>query len=220
MTDLDDQLGVRKSGVKKTPEKSKFCGRLTLSLSKTNNRGIGIFNDKVSWHDKKRDRMKVPVADLFVFAIRRYSHAHGYTNKFKVTGYTTCMIKKDSDEESVKFYATEYMNGDRQYDFAMIDFLLDDGDTATCPAKILGFVRYNITSGILMPHISGNDGLSNEIPNNKSVDHNLYFIVHTPSDYISIDQLQNDFITLFTLGNIETCLYIVDADAISLFSNI
>jgi hypothetical protein len=59
------------------------------------------------------------------------------------------------------------MNGDRQYNFAMIDFLLDDGDTATCPAKILGFVRYTITSGIPTPHISGNDGLSNEIPNNK-----------------------------------------------------
>jgi hypothetical protein len=103
MTDLDDQLGVRKSGVKENPEKSKFCGRFTLSLSKTNNRGIGISDDKVLWHDKKRDRMKVPVADLFVFAIRRYSHAHGYTNEFKVMGYTTYMIKKDSDEESVSF---------------------------------------------------------------------------------------------------------------------
>jgi hypothetical protein len=30
-----------------------------------------------------------------------------------VMGYTTYMIKKDSDEESVKFYATEYMNGNR-----------------------------------------------------------------------------------------------------------
>jgi hypothetical protein len=37
MTDLDDQIGVRKSGVKENPEKSKFCGRFTLSLSKTNN---------------------------------------------------------------------------------------------------------------------------------------------------------------------------------------
>ncbi len=39
-------------------------------------------------------------------------------------------------------------------------------------------------------------------------------VVHTASDYISIDQLQNDFITSFTLGNIETCLYIVVVDAI------
>ncbi len=52
-----------------------------------------ISDDKVSWHDKKRDRMKVPVADLFVFAIRRCSHAYGYMNKFKVTGYTTYIIK-------------------------------------------------------------------------------------------------------------------------------
>ncbi len=45
MTDLDDQLGVRKSGVKENPEKRKFCGRFTLSLSKTNNRGIGTYDD-------------------------------------------------------------------------------------------------------------------------------------------------------------------------------
>jgi hypothetical protein len=94
MTDLDDQLGVRKSGVKENPEKSKFRGRFKLSLSKTNNREIGESDDKVSWHNKKRDRMKVLVADLFVFAIRRYSRAHGYTNEFKVTGYTTYMIKR------------------------------------------------------------------------------------------------------------------------------
>ncbi len=53
MTDLDDQLGVRKSGVKENPEKSKFCVRFTLRLSKTNNRGIGESDDKVSWHNKK-----------------------------------------------------------------------------------------------------------------------------------------------------------------------
>ena len=39
-------------------------------------------------------------------------------------------------------------------------------------------------------------------------------VVHTASDYLLIDQLQNDFITLFTLGIIETCLYIVDVDTI------
>ncbi len=35
MTDLDDQLGVGKSGVKENPEKSKFRGRFTLSLSQS-----------------------------------------------------------------------------------------------------------------------------------------------------------------------------------------
>jgi hypothetical protein len=93
----------------------------------------------------------------------------------------------------------------------MIDFLLDDGDTATCPAKILGFVRYNITSGIPTPHISGYDGLSNEIPNNESVDHNFYMVVHITFQLINF---KTHFITLFTLGKIETCLCIVDVDAI------
>ncbi len=39
-------------------------------------------------------------------------------------------------------------------------------------------------------------------------------VVHPASNYVSIGQLQNNFIASFTLGNIETCLYIVDVDAI------
>ena len=49
------------------------------------------------------------------------------------------------------------MNGGKHYDYAMIDFVLDNGDTATCPAKILGFVRYNITNGIPTPKGAGTD---------------------------------------------------------------
>jgi hypothetical protein len=36
--------------------------------------------------------------------------------------------------------ATEYMNGEEKYDYAMIDFLSDDGLSATCPAMILEFL--------------------------------------------------------------------------------
>ena len=45
----------------------------------------------------------------------------------------------------------------------MIDFELDECDTATCPAKILGFVRYNITGGVLTLRGSGNDDANIEI---------------------------------------------------------
>jgi hypothetical protein len=91
------------------------------------------------------------VSDLFIFAIRRYSHVNGYTDEFKVTGCTTYKVKNSSMEDSVKYYATEYMNGKKQYDYTMIDVVSDEGITETCPAKILGFVRYNITMGIPMP---------------------------------------------------------------------
>ncbi len=39
-------------------------------------------------------------------------------------------------------------------------------------------------------------------------------VVHTASDYVSMDQLQSDFITSFMLGNISECVYIVNIDSI------
>jgi hypothetical protein len=46
------------------------------------------------------------------------------------------------------------MNGEKRHDYAMIELASDDGTTATCPAMILGFVRYNITLGIPTPHFT------------------------------------------------------------------
>jgi hypothetical protein len=61
----------------------------------------------------------------------------------------------------VKYYANEYMNGQKRYDYAMIEFLSDDGTVATPPAIILGFVWYsNITLGIPTPQFTGEEELS------------------------------------------------------------
>jgi hypothetical protein len=88
--------------------------------------------------------MQLKVFDLFIFAIWRYSHVNGFTDEFKVTGYTTFKVYDNASDNSVKYYANEYMNGQTRYDYAMIEFVSDDGTIATCPAMILGFVRYNI----------------------------------------------------------------------------
>ena len=74
-------------------------GRFTVHFSATNNRGIGREEDKIVWHDKKREKMTFKVADLFLFAIRRFSHSHGYTDEFKVTGYTTFKVNNTSSEK-------------------------------------------------------------------------------------------------------------------------
>ncbi len=92
------------------------------------------------WHNSKREKLKFKVLDLFIFAIRRYSHVHGFTDEFKVTGYTTFKVNVNASDNSVKYYASEYMNGKKRYDYAMIEFVSDDGAIATCPAMILGFV--------------------------------------------------------------------------------
>ena len=166
--------------------------------------------DKVTWHDKKKSKMNVSIADLFVFAIQRFGQAHRFNDEFKVMGYTTYINATDSSDESIKYYATEYMNGEKRYDYAMINFELDDGDTATCPAKILGFVRYNITAGVPSPNRLGTEDHQIEDGCNQ----NIYAVVHTAGDYLSMEQMQNDFVSSFTLGNVESCLFIIDVEAI------
>ncbi len=155
------------------------------------------------------------MSDLFIFAIWRYSHVNGYTYKFKVTGYTTYYAVNNSMDDTIKYYTTEYMNGEKRYDYAMNNFVSDKGMTASCSAKNLGFVRYNITKGIPTPQFSGDEKLSlDTIRDNDTIDNNVYVVVHTASDYVLMDQIQSDSITSFTLGNITECVYIVNTDSI------
>ena len=84
--------------------------------------------------------MQLKVSDLFIFAIQRYSHVNEFTDEFQVTGYTTFKVYDNTSDNSVKYYANEYMSGQKRYDYAMIGFVSDDGTIAICPAKILGCV--------------------------------------------------------------------------------
>ena len=105
--------------------------------------------------------------------------------------------------------------GQKRYDYAMIDFQAEDGTSSTCPAKILGFVRYDITLGIPTPHFSDVEGLSLEqIHENMAVDNNAYAVIHTASDYLSMARFQEEFVSSFTLGDISQCLYVVKVEAI------
>jgi hypothetical protein len=45
--------------------------------------------------------MKFKILDLFIFAIRRYSHVHGFTDEFKVIGYTTFKVNVNASDNSV-----------------------------------------------------------------------------------------------------------------------
>jgi hypothetical protein len=91
----------------------------------------------------------------------------------------------------------------------------DDGNISTCPARILGFVQYNITLGIPTLQFKGEEELSlNTIQENMAVDNNLYVVVHTASDYVSSEQLEKEFVSSFILGDVMNCVYIVKVEAI------
>jgi hypothetical protein len=160
MTDISSQLGVSTHSSKNNNEMWDSRGRYTIHFHKTNNKGVGIGEEKVFWHDRKREKMQLKVSDLLIFAIRRYSHVDRFTYEFKVTGHTTFKVYDNASDNSVKYYANEYVNVQKRYDYAMIEFVSDDGNIAKCPAMILGFVQYNITLGIPTPQFTGEEELS------------------------------------------------------------
>jgi hypothetical protein len=124
--------------------------------------------------------MQLKVSNLFIFAIQIYSHVNGFTDEFKVTRYTTVKVYDNVSDNSVKYYANEYMNGQKRYDYAMIEFVSDDGIVATCPAMILGFVQYNITLGIPTLQCTGEEELTlNTIQENMAVDNNLHLVSYS-----------------------------------------
>jgi hypothetical protein len=134
---------------------------------------------------------------------------------FEVNGYTTFKVYDNASDNSVKYYANEYMNGQKRYDYTMIEFVSDDRTIAACPAMILGFVQCNITLGIPTPQFTDEEELSlNTIQENMAVDNNLYVVVHTASDYVSSEQLETEFVSLFVLGDVMNCVYTVKVEAI------
>ncbi len=69
--------------------------------------------------------------------------------------------------------------------------------------------------GIPTPHFSDEEGQSlHTIQDNMAVDNNLYVVVHTPSDYVSIEWFQQEFVSSFTLGDISNCVYIIKVESI------
>jgi hypothetical protein len=119
------------------------------------------------------------------------------------------------NEKQVIYYASEFKNGQKWYNYALVDFVDNEGATRSCPALMLEFLRYNITLGIPTSQFIHEDELSlSDIQQNMSIDNSLYMVVHTASDYIPYEQLQNEFVSTFVLGDVMSCLYIVNIESI------
>jgi hypothetical protein len=156
------------------------------------------------------------VSEILTYCLRKFAHRHGFRKEFMVTGYTTLkMYSDENSEESVRYYANEYMHGESRYDYAMVKFLADDNSINTAPAKIMGFLRYDITPGVPTPHLS--DSLQQsleELQATNARDDHLYVVIHASSTYLSFDDLEVKFISKFTLGDVNQCMYIVKVDDI------
>ncbi len=133
----------------------------------------------------------------------------------QVRGYTSLIINCRDTDKKVICYATELKIGHRQYDYALIDFEGNEGNTKSCPSLILGFIRYNVTLGIPTPQfIHEEELLLLDIQQNMYINNSLYAVVHSASDYLPLEQLQHKFVSSFVLGDVMTCLYMVKIESI------
>ncbi len=71
MIDISSQIGVSTHSSKTNNKMWESRERYTIHFCKTNNRGVGIGEDKVFWHDSEMEKMQLKVSNLFIFAIRR-----------------------------------------------------------------------------------------------------------------------------------------------------
>ena len=129
MTEIGGHLGFSTKILPESNDVVRLKGKFTLTMSTV----IGVFADEVLWHCAKRECLQCGVSDLLRFALQQHSHINGYSDSYKVTGYTSLHIICRNTDKKVIYYATELMNGNRHYDYALIDFVGDDGSTQSCP---------------------------------------------------------------------------------------
>ncbi len=67
MTDISSQVGVSTLSSKTNNEMWESRGRYTIHFCKTNNREVGIGEDKVFWHDSKKGKDAIKVFESLYF---------------------------------------------------------------------------------------------------------------------------------------------------------
>ncbi len=157
MSDINGQIGLSQQTELVSTTVVIPKGKFTIQMGTANRSGVGVLPDEVLWHCAKRERLKCGISDLLTFALRRHSHSNGYSNSYKVTGCTSLTMNCKDTAKRVIYYASELKNGQKRYNYALIDFVYNDGATKSCPALMLGFIRY---LGIPTPQFIHKDKLS------------------------------------------------------------
>jgi hypothetical protein len=173
-------------------------GKHSMFFTKSDNRGRG--DVQVTWADRARIGNVRP-HDIVQFALRTHACANGWTEEFTVLCYTSVRIILPDREEPTLFHANPSIYGNERYQFCMVHFS-DDSDLETkkyCPARILSFVRFT----------------TKQFPTPDTHDDSVYAVIHTAAHYMSWEKLDREFICGFTLGDLKTCVYIVNVRTIT-----
>ncbi len=131
---------------------------------------------------------------------------NGYYKGFAINGFTTCKLKHNN--KYVVYHANPNVYGKEWYDFCMVDF-----DDDMCLARIHGFLQYK-TSGLPTNVLLGDGKSVEEIAASSENDYFMYIVIHVATKHLNYSKIEENFITLFQLGNNENYYYLVIVDSI------
>ena len=206
---ISDQLDTHQIRIPNTDTEFTDCkGKFVVQFSGSDLHGRG--GCKVTWADNMRNKCNIPIHDLVTHALRTHACAVKWTKPFSVEGFTSGKINLVGYDKPILFHANDSLFGNQRYHYCFVNFDSNDEHVPhnTCPAQILAFVRF-LTPGFPTPESTESE------KNQDKSDTKLYAVIHTASNYLSWDEMNENFISEFTLGNIKTCVYIVDVATIS-----
>ena len=190
-------------------------GEFTLTIEDVDHHGRGYTN--VIWKSTDREKLHIGISELMKIAILKFASDNHWTGLFQVTGYTSYKMKPKGYHESVLFHANEFTHGGEWYDWCMVQFDGDedeDLEDSVCPAKILGFFKY-CGAGIPTPHLITEMGYSHQhIYCEGLEDETVYAVVHSAVNMLPWYTIEQEFISPFHLGPVDSCVYIIDVDTI------
>ena len=65
----------------------------------------GIGDVSVKWKDQNKDRINIPISDMFIYALRAFACSHKWYASFTVTAYTSARLLLENHVTPTLFYA-------------------------------------------------------------------------------------------------------------------
>ena len=201
-------------------------GQYTMTIGSMDHHGRGDCD--VEWKSKPRNDIGIGVSQVLTMAVKTFLKKYDWFGQCQITGWTQAHIPCEIDEgtKSILFHANELTMGRPWYDWCMVQFHQDgvEEEESVCPGRLAGFFKFS-TPGTPTPHLVEEEYNSpSHIFMEGMQDDTLYAVIHSAAHNLPMYEIENDFISPFTLGDPKDCIYILDAEAIigplSVFPNI
>lgn len=156
-------------------------GKYYLTVDGITHEGIHT-GYSLRWANNNTTKMECNVPYRFVSTLTKHAFDLGEDGSFSVTGYTCCKMSHHGRDEIYRS-AQHYRGNDCWYDWAMVQY--EQGGSLVCyPARILGFFRFRNSNTV-------------------------HAVVQSTVQPLSMEQLEQDFVSKITIGSHPTDDYCV-----------